>query len=78
MTSRVVWALCAALAALASPSLAQNQKAGNLTLPQALQKAANANPRLTAADRTIAMAGGRREQANALPNPTLAQLPHFG
>ena len=40
-------------------------------MPQALQRAANANPRIAAADRTIGMADGRREQANALPNPTL-------
>lgn len=43
---------------------------GPLTLQQALQRAANANPRLTVAERNIGMADGRREQANALPNPT--------
>jgi len=40
-------------------------------LPQALQQAASTSPRLTAADRTIGMSDGRREQARALPNPTL-------
>ena len=72
MTFRVVSALCAtSLVAFMAPAFAQPQKAGPLTLPQALQRAANANPRLTTADRTIAMADGRREQADALPNPTI-------
>ena len=72
MTFRVVSALCAtSLVAFIAPAFAQAHKAGPLTLPQALQRAASASPRLTAADRTIGMAEGRREQANALPNPTL-------
>ena len=72
MTFRAVWALCATCVVAWSPAVvAQGQKAGPLTLPQALQRAANANPRIAAADRTIGMAEGRREQANALPNPTL-------
>ena len=72
MTFRAVWALCATCVVAWSPAVvAQGQKAGPLTLPQALQRAANANPRIAAADRTIGMADGRREQANALPNPTL-------
>jgi cobalt-zinc-cadmium efflux system outer membrane protein len=72
MTFRAAWALCATLVvAWSSAVVAQGQKAGPLTLPQALQRAANANPRIAAADRTIGMADGRREQANALPNPTL-------
>ena len=72
MTFRAVWALCATCIVAWSPAVeAQGQKAGPLTLPQALQRAANANPRIAAADRTIGMADGRREQANALPNPTL-------
>jgi len=36
-----------------------------------LQQAANASPRLEAADRNIGMADGRRQQANKLPNPTI-------
>ncbi len=43
-----------------------------LTLPQAIQRALSANPRLTLADRDVGMAGGRRTQAAALPNPQLA------
>lgn len=72
MTFRAVWAVCATCVVAWSPAVvAQGQKPGPLTLPQALQRAANANPRIAAADRTIGMADGRREQANALPNPTL-------
>ena len=72
MTFRIVRAFCAALVvAHTSPALAQGQRNGALTLPQALQRAANANPRIAAADRTIGMADGRREQAGALPNPVV-------
>jgi cobalt-zinc-cadmium efflux system outer membrane protein len=71
MNLRVVWALCATAVACASPVAAQPQRASTLTLPQALQRAANVSPRLTAAERTIGMSDGRREQAQALPNPTI-------
>jgi cobalt-zinc-cadmium efflux system outer membrane protein len=43
-----------------------------LTLPQALQRALAANPRLTEADREVAMAAGRRLQAGAIPNPEIS------
>lgn len=43
-----------------------------LTLPQAIQRALAANPRLTVADRDVGMAGGRQVQARALPNPQLS------
>jgi cobalt-zinc-cadmium efflux system outer membrane protein len=72
MISRVVWTLCATAVAWASPVAAQSTRTGNLTLPQALQRAASVSPRLTAADRTIGMSEGRRQQAGALPNPTLS------
>ena len=49
----------------------QPRQAGTLSLPQALQQAASVSPCLTAADRTIGMAAGRRDQAGVLPNPTL-------
>lgn len=42
-----------------------------LTLREALQQAARANPRLEIAERNIGMADGRRQQANKLPNPTI-------
>lgn len=69
--------LCATLAVVVGhPSMAQTgkasvQRAGALALPQALRTVISANPRLSVADRTINMADGRREQAGALPNPTV-------
>lgn len=85
MTIRAVWALLAACAVAGSwPALGQNQghgqkATGPLTLQQALQRAANANPRIAVADRNIGMADGRREQANALPNPTVGvEVDNFG
>lgn len=45
---------------------------GVLTLTQALRRALAANPRLTAAERDIGIAGGKRLQANAIPNPELS------
>jgi cobalt-zinc-cadmium efflux system outer membrane protein len=71
MLPRIVWALCVAAVVCAFPAIGQAQQGGSLTLPHALQRAASASPRLTAADRTIGMAEGRRAQAGALPNPTL-------
>jgi cobalt-zinc-cadmium efflux system outer membrane protein len=72
MKLRTLGALCAALAlAQAGPALSQGQANGALTLAKALQAAVNANPRLAVAERNINMADGRRQQANALPNPTV-------
>lgn len=62
--------LSAFAAAALSPALAQAQ-AGPTTLGQALRQALVSNPRLTAADRDIGMADGRRQQAGAYPNPRL-------
>jgi len=60
-----------AFALVAAPSAsAQSQRA--LTLPQTLQRALAANPRLTEADREVAMAAGRRLQAGAIPNPEIS------
>lgn len=44
----------------------------SLTLPRALSRALAANPRLSAAERDIGIAGGRRIQAGARPNPELS------
>lgn len=72
MSIRLAGALCAVLVAAQAPlAWSQVQGKGALTLPQTLQRAASANPRIAAADRTIGMADGRREQANALPNPVV-------
>lgn len=43
-----------------------------LTLTRALQRALAVNPRLTAAERDIGMASGRRIQAGAIPNPEVS------
>ena len=52
------------------PALAQSQR--NLTLPQALQRALAANPRVTVAEREIGIATGKRIQAGAIPNPEVS------
>lgn len=43
-----------------------------LSLTRALQRSLSANPRLTAAERDIGIASGRRIQSGALPNPDIA------
>jgi cobalt-zinc-cadmium efflux system outer membrane protein len=63
-------AVCALLI-LSGPVSAQ-EISRPLTMPQALQRALAANPRLTAADRDIGIASGRRIQAGAIPNPELS------
>ena len=52
-----------------SPVWAQG---GNLSLRDAIQRAVASNPRLTAADRDIGIATGRRVQAGAIPNPDVS------
>lgn len=59
------------ISAIAIPASAQEQR-GALTLANALRRAIDANPRLTAADRDIDIAGGRHRQAGAVPNPELS------
>lgn len=63
----LAWALLLAvpLEALAEPS-------GALTLSRALQRAAAANPKLTAASRDIGIAAGKHVQAGAIPNPEVS------
>ncbi|HQS46496.1 MAG: divalent cation transporter [Rhizobiales bacterium 24-66-13] len=64
-------ALGAALALLHAPqTLAASPRP--ITLSQALASALAANPRLTATERDIGIAGGRSIQAAALPNPNLS------
>ncbi|CAN5502206.1 TolC family protein [soil metagenome] len=58
-----------ALLAYSGPSFAAEGSSRTISLPQALQRALAANPRLTAAERDIGIAGGLRIQAGALPNP---------
>lgn len=59
---------CAFLA-YSGPLFAAEGSSRTISLPQALQRALAANPRLTAAERDIGIAGGLRIQAGALPNP---------
>jgi len=51
------------------PVEAAERSSRAISLPQALQRALAANPRLTAAERDIGIAGGLRVQAGALPTP---------
>jgi len=62
------------LVLLPSASSAQPRRPSpaQLTLVSALQRAFAANPRLTAAERDVGIATGRRLQAGAVPNPNLS------
>ncbi|ETR76209.1 divalent cation transporter [Afipia sp. P52-10] len=68
MVARLPIALFCLAAATAFPVPGQASDAP-LSLTRALQRALAANPRLTAAERDIGIASGRRIQAGALPNP---------
>lgn len=61
--------LICALLVVTIPVEAAERATRVISLPQALQRALSANPRLTAAERDIGIAGGLRIQAGALPNP---------
>ena len=65
----VVACAFAATLALFTPLGASAESSGALMLTRALQRALAANPRLTAAERDIGIAAGRRIQAGAIPNP---------
>jgi cobalt-zinc-cadmium efflux system outer membrane protein len=54
------------------PVKAAERASPAISLPQALQRALAANPRLTAAERDIGIAGGLRIQAGVLPNPDVS------
>jgi cobalt-zinc-cadmium efflux system outer membrane protein len=58
---------CVLLAFTISAQAAERSR--RISLPQALQRALAANPRLTAAERDVGIAGGLRVQSGALPNP---------
>lgn len=68
------WTVLRAASALVilSVPVAAQETSRTLALPQALQRALAANPRLTAADRDIGIATGKSIQAGALPNPELS------
>jgi cobalt-zinc-cadmium efflux system outer membrane protein len=54
------------------PVQAAERSSSAISLPQALQRTLAANPRLTAAERDIGIAGGLRVQAGARPNPEVS------
>lgn len=64
--------LTCAFVVLTIPVQAAERSSQAITLPQALQRALAANPRLTAAERNVGIAGGLRIQAGALPNPDVS------
>ncbi|MGX7741798.1 divalent metal ion exporter subunit IhpA [Rhodopseudomonas parapalustris] len=64
--------LACAAAVLASCVLAGEARAQTLTMGSALQRALNASPRLTAAERDIGIARGQRIQSGALINPAIS------
>ena len=68
---RVLCAVFVASGVLATRSLA-NEPSRALTLKVALQRALALNPRLTAAEREVGIATGRRIQAGAIPNPEVS------
>jgi outer membrane protein, heavy metal efflux system len=66
---RVATRILCALLTCSGPATAVEGSNRTLSLPQALQRALAANPRLTAAERDVGIAGGLKIQAGALPNP---------
>lgn len=69
---RVAAPVLGALLALQPPQTARAESSRSITLSQALARIGAANPRLAAADRDIGIAGGRRIQSAAIPNPEVA------
>jgi outer membrane protein, heavy metal efflux system len=63
---------CGLAFVLLIPIRASAESSGALTLTRALQRALAANPRLTAAEREVGVAAGRRIQAGAVPNPEVS------
>jgi outer membrane protein, heavy metal efflux system len=57
---------------IAAPVGAAERAPRSISLPQALQRALAASPRLTAAERDVGIATGLKVQAGALPNPELS------
>lgn len=70
----IVAAICTLSIAAAAHAQSQSQTKSKryLTLTGALQRALESNPRLTAAEREIGMAAGRKLQASAIPNPEIS------
>ena len=69
---RVALRLAGAMLLFTIPVQATERASPAISLPQALQRALAANPRLTAAERDIGIADGLRIQAGVLPNPDVS------
>jgi len=72
MLSSIATRLACAAVLLASCMLAGEARAQTLTMGNALQRALNASPRLTAAERDVGIARGQRIQSGALINPEIS------
>src|SRR5690349_14980664 len=72
MFLKIAARLACATALLVSPWLTAVSHSQTLTLRGALQRALAASPRLTAAERDVAIATGQRIQAGALINPEVS------
>jgi cobalt-zinc-cadmium efflux system outer membrane protein len=68
----VVGRIFCAVLACAGSAIGAEGASRTISLPQALQRALAANPRLTAAERDVGIATGLKVQAGALPNPDLS------
>lgn len=69
---RVAARIFCALLVYSGPARAAEGASGTISLPQALQRALAANPRLTAAERDVGIATGQRIQAGVLLNPAVS------
>ncbi len=72
MLSSIATRLACAAVLLAGCMLAGEARAQTLTMGNALQRALNASPRLTAAERDVGIARGQRIQSGALINPEIS------
>lgn len=72
MLSSIATRLACAAVLLAGFVLAGEARAQTLTMGNALQRALNASPRLTAAERDVGIARGQRIQSGALINPEIS------
>ncbi|MFL9499746.1 divalent metal ion exporter subunit IhpA [Rhodopseudomonas palustris] len=72
MLSSIATRLACAAVLLAACVLAGEARAQTLTMGNALQRALNASPRLTAAVRDVGIARGQRIQSGALINPEIS------
>lgn len=67
-----LFAAALGIAILLAPGVQAQAADPSLTLPRALSRALSVNPRLSASERDIGIATGRRIQAGALPNPDVS------